>query len=921
MLSNTLILVCSFGYVGLLFAIAYYADKRADTGRGLVAASPYFFALSLAVYCTSWTFYGSVGRAAETGVGFLPVYLGPTITCLMGWFVVRKIVRISKSNRITSIADFISSRYGKSHRLGGLVTIIAVVGIMPYISIQLKAVSHSFTILTHYPDPTLPTVEAGSVLTDTGFYVALLMTAFSILFGTRHLDATEHHEGMVVAIAFESLIKLLAFLTVGFFVTFGLFGGPADLFERAMAIPDFRHLFTFEASGGVVPWITVTLLSMAAVVVLPRQFQVLVVENVDERHLNRALWLLPLYLLVMNIFVLPVAFGGLLTFPNGEVNGDYLLLGLPMVAGSKVVSLIVFIGGLSAATGMVIVASVALSTMVCNDLVIPLLLRGQSLNRAAANTDMPKLLLGIRRLAIAGIMALGYGYFRLIGESYALVTVGLVSFVAAAQFAPSIIGGIYWKNGTRRGAFAGLLGGFLVWIYTLMLPSFAQSGWLPLSFIEQGPLGIELLKPYALFGLDGLDRISHALFWTMLVNVGLYVTLSLFGDQSSIERIQATLFVEAFKREADRTAPAAWRGTTRVATLTDLASRFVGRAKAEKALLSFAQPRSIRLSPTDMAPPDLVQFTERLLAGAVGAASARVAVASVVKSEDVSFEEMINILDEASAVIEYSRRLEYKSRQLEQTKSDLETANLRLRELDQLKDDFLSTVTHELRTPLTSIRSISEILYADPEIEEGQRTQFLGIIVKESDRLTRLINQVLDFGKLESGRREWRMETFDPVPVVRDAAEGLQSMVRERAGRLVLNLPDSLPPIHAEKDGLTQVVYNMVGNAARFMASDNGTVLVSMVREGDGLKLSVIDNGEGIPTDSLEKIFEKFQQVRDGKTGNTGGTGLGLAITQRIVEEFGGRIWAESPPGEGALFHVTLPLAPANETAADNAKA
>ena len=413
MLPGWLIVVASFGYLSLLFAIAYYGDRRSDQGRSVIL-NPYIYALSIAVYCTAWTFYGSVGLAARAGVGFLPIYLGPTLMFTLGWVVLRKIIRISKVHRITSIADFVSSRYGKSHVLGGLVSVIAVIGIMPYISLQLDAISASFNVLLNYPDISNPVSPGGmTIFGDTAMWVAVLLAVFSILFGTRHIDATEHHEGMVAAIAFESVVKLVAFISVGVFVTFGLFDGFGDLFDRAVAEPRLAPLMTMEVVGN--QWAPLTLLAMLAVFCLPRQFQVTVVENVDERHLNKAIWLFPLYLLLINIFVLPIAFGGLLRFPLGTVDADTYVLALPLAEGAPGLALFAFIGGLSAATGMVIVATVALSTMICNDLIMPVLLRFAWLH-LSEKKDLSGLLLAIRRGAIAFILLIGYLYFVLIGE-------------------------------------------------------------------------------------------------------------------------------------------------------------------------------------------------------------------------------------------------------------------------------------------------------------------------------------------------------------------------------------------------------------------------------------------------------------------------------------------------------------------------
>ena len=638
MLSGWIIISVSFLYLSLLFAIAYYGDKRADQGRSLIA-NPYIYSLSIAVYCTSWTFYGSVGRAASSGVDFLPIYIGPTLAFVLGWFVVRKIIRISKVNRITSIADFIASRYGKSFQLGALVTVIAVVEILPYISLQLKAISTSFSILFHYPEIVMPsTAGSATFLHDTALYVALSMAAFSILFGTRHIDASEHHQGMVAAIAFESVIKLLAFLAVGLFVTFGLYGGFSEIFGRAESSEPLRRLFTINGVAGYTSWICLTLLAMGAILVLPRQFQVLVVENVDERHLKKAMWLFPTYLLVINIFVLPIAFAGLLQFPNGD--GDTFVLTVPMKEHMPLLALLAFIGGLSAATGMVIVETVALSTMVCNDLVMPLLLRFGHLH-LSDRKDLTGILLTIRRGAIILVVLLGYAYVRLIGESYALVTIGLVSFVAAMQFVPPMIGGIYWKGATTIGALAGLTGGFLVWIYTLLLPSFARSGWIAESFVEGGPFGLALLKPYAMFGLDGLDPISHATIWTMLVNIGLFIGVSLVSSQTMVERSQAVQFVDIFKSTEGGTR--IWRGRATNGDLRQLLGRFIGQGPTDAAFARFEREGQRRLDDHGAADSAIVSFSERQLAGAIGAASARIMVASVLREEMHDIDEVMQI--------------------------------------------------------------------------------------------------------------------------------------------------------------------------------------------------------------------------------------------------------------------------------------
>jgi Na+/proline symporter/nitrogen-specific signal transduction histidine kinase len=907
MLNAPTIVIIAFLYLCLLFGIAYYGDKRADRGQSIIG-NPYIYALSIAVYCTSWTFYGSVGRAASTGVGFLPIYIGPTLTFILGWYLIRKIIRISKVNRITSIADFIASRYGKSANLGGLVTIIAVIGILPYISLQLKAISMSFSVLLGYPEIVMP-AQSGStpIQQDTALYVALIMAAFAILFGTRHIDASEHHEGMVAAIAFESVVKLLAFLAVGVFVTFGVYEGFGDLFSRAASSSDLVKLFTIEAGTGYTSWIALTVLAMLAIFVLPRQFQVLVVENVDERHVKKAVWLFPLYLLLINLFVLPIAFGGLLHFPQGSVDADTFVLALPMAERQQTIALLAFIGGLSAATGMIIVETVALSTMVCNDLVMPTLLRVGRLH-LSERRDLTGVLLAIRRGAIVVIVLLGYAYVRLIGETYALVTIGLVSFVAAAQFAPAIIGGIVWTGATKAGALAGLTGGFLVWIHTLLLPSFARSGWIGESFVSDGPFGVALLRPYELFGVSGLDPIAHALFWTMVVNVGLYVGVSLVTSQTIIERSQANQFVDIFGRAA--AGGRIWRGRATIGDLRRLLARFLGEPLAEAAFQRFTRERDRRLDDASRADADIVAYVERQLAGAIGASSARIMVASVLREEMHDIDEVMQILDEASELIVYSRRLEEKSQELEAATNELRAANERLKELDKLKDDFVTTVSHELRTPLTSIRSFSEIVHDYPDMPIEERREFLQIIVQESERLTRLLNEILDLAKMEAGKIEWHMADIAPRSAIEQALAATKGLVRKH-GKVQLEtaLEEDLPIIHVDADRLMQVIVNLISNAVKFCDKEAGWVRLEASREDGALRVDVRDNGNGIDPKDHNRIFERFQQAGNTLTEKPAGTGLGLPISREILRHFNGEIWVESEAGKGATFSFRIPAA------------
>ncbi len=874
MLTAPLVIAAAFAYLLLLFAVAWWADRRAQAGRSVIG-NAWVYALSMGVYCSAWTYFGSVGRAASTGLWFLPIYLGPTLAMVLAWLVLRKMVRIARAYRITSIADFIASRYGKSRLLAGAVTLIALVGVVPYVALQLKAIASGYAVLTG-----AGTAPTAAWWYDGTFYVALALAAFTIAFGTRQLDNSERHEGMVAAIAAESVVKLLAFLAVGAFVTWGLFGGPGDLLARAEAVPDIARVLQPQAGFAYAQWFTLLLLAGLSVLLLPRQFQVMVVENVDEHHIRRAAWAFPAYLLAINVFVLPIALGGLLHFGPGGANAETFVLSLPLAAGAEGLALAAFIGGLSAATGMVIVEAIAVSTMVCNDLVLPWLLR----HRAFAAREMSGLLLGIRRAVIVALLLLGYVYFRVAGEAYALVSIGLISFAAVAQFAPALLGGLFWKGGTRDGALAGLVAGALLWTYTLMLPSIARSGWMDDAFLTQGLFGWVWSRPEQLFGLSGLDNLSHALFWSLLANAGLYVAVSLARPPSAREAGQALLFVDVFERESS--ARVFWRGRAKAADLEALVGRFLGAERA-RALFDGQGRR-----PGAAADAPLVQFAETQLAGAIGSASARVMVASVVEEEALGLDDVLQIVEEASA---------------------LRHLNEQLKGLDKLKDDFMSSVTHELRTPLTSIRALAELMRDDPGMDAAQRAHFLALVVAEAERLSRLVNQVLDLAKIESGHAEWRNDTIDLRALLQQAVATTAELFRERGAVVELSMPEQVPALEADADRLMQVLLNLLSNAAKFVPRGSGHVALRLSTDGRGVTVEVEDNGPGVPAAQQQLVFEKFRQGGDAAH-RPQGTGLGLPISRQIVEHFGGRMWLRSAPGQGACFAFSLPWRHEEET-------
>lgn len=644
MLSGGSIILISLAYVGLLFAIAYYGDRSAK-GRSY-ASNPFIYSLSLAIYCSSWTFYGAVGRASEHGWEFLATYLGPVIVFIFGWRIIEKIILVSKQQNTTSIADFLSSRYGKSQALAVLVTVIAVCGTIPYIAMQLKAVAISYDAIA--PGAT----EALSKGSDTALFVALLMAVFAILFGTRHIDATEHHEGMVLAVAFESIIKLTAFLAVGLMVTYHTFDGVSDLIHNVR-----DQLYTHENFSSSLgdSFITEILLAFAAVLCLPRQFHVTIVENTSTDNLRTARWMFPLYMLLLALFVLPIATAGMTEFIPGTINADTFVLMLPLQAGFENLATFAFIGGLSAATSMVIVASITLATMVCNDIVMPLLLRISWL-QLSKNKDLGALLLRVRRITIICLMIMAYFYYRILGDQSSLASFGLLAFVAAAQFLPGLIGGVYWKTGSRHGMLAGLSAGFLIWLYTLVFPTMASAGLMPSAFMEQGFLGFDQLRPTQLFGISGLDPLTHGAFWSLSFNALLYIVISHYSPQRLVDRIQASAFVDVYSK--DLSEPSRVFSHATVGDLQILTERFLGISRTQHAFTGFALKAGIEPPLSgDKASPELIQFTERLLAGVIGASSARIVLASTLRGKDMQIGDVVTIVDEASQALRFNRSL------------------------------------------------------------------------------------------------------------------------------------------------------------------------------------------------------------------------------------------------------------------------
>ncbi len=896
------LLLLIFGYLALLIAIAYWGEKRSQSGKSLVN-NPYVYSLSLAVFCTAWTFYGSVGQAAEEGILFLTTYLGPALTAPLWWIWLRKLIRISKVQRLNTVSDFISSRYGKSVALGRLITIMYVLGVLPYISIQIKAIANSTNIILGQQDEGIMHYFAQ----DTALYVTLGLAIFTILFGTRKVDANLRHEGMVTAIAFESVFKLLAFILVGLYVTYGVYDGFDDIFDKALLQEGTSELFLLDEDKGYTDWFWLILLSSLSVILLPRQFQVAVKENFSEAHLKKAMWLFPLYLLVINIFVYPIALGGKLLFAGQEVDADTFVLAIPLFFDDQLVALITFLGGFSAATGMIIVSTIALSTMISNTLLTPWLVNRSSFQRMMY-TDVSSMLLYSRRLIIVILLLLAYLFYSQVSERFSLVSIGLVSFIAVAQFAPALIGGMYWKSATRSGAMAGILVGFAVWLFTILLPTLVQAGFVDDYIMTDGLLGISLLRPYPFLGLDSMGAFSHGTFWSLFLNSLFLVLFSYFGRQSSQERNQAEVFVDIFKYSTIFESSIVWKGTAYVPDIRQLLYKFLGRKNVDAAFRDFGKRHKIDWREHEQADFRIVNFAEKLLSGAIGTASARVMLATVVKEEDITYDDVFNILQESRQLISANKDLRKKSRELQEASDKLQLTNAKLKKLDQLKDEFISTVTHEMRTPITSIRAFSEILYDNRELSVDEKDHFLSTIIKETERMDRLITQVLDLEKFESGKQKLHLEMININDIIFDAIDTLSQVLQEKQIIVQADLQKDLPLVLADHDRLLQVMLNLLSNAIKFCRQEEGRISISAYYLDGDVKVNVLDNGKGVPAEDLPMIFEGFFQATNQNFKKPKGSGLGLTICKKIIEHHQGTIWVESEQGKGAKFSFTLPI-------------
>ncbi|WJJ95871.1 sensor histidine kinase [Algibacter luteus] len=895
-MNNYALIIIIIIYLAVLFYIAFLAEKNR---RSKWVNNPYVYTLSLAVYCTAWTYYGSVGIAANTGINFLPIYLGPVIAAPLWIVLLRKIIRISKQHKISSIADFISLRYGNSRILGAFVTLICLFGTIPYISLQLKAVSETFEIMS---DET--SYISTAIIDDSTFYVALLLAIFATFFGTQNTDASEKHKGIIVSVAFESVLKLVFFLIIGGYITFYLFDGTTDIYNKMSVTENFKQLTSLSSVESGFNWFFMIALSFMAIFLLPRQFQVSVLENSREKHLKKAIWLFPLYLLLFNFFVIFIAWAGKLTF-GGTQNAEYYTLLLPLEYGNSFLATLVFLGGFSAVISMVIVSTLALSTMVSNNLIIPYGFLDKFIqNQPERNSKYIK---NIRRISIFTIIISAYFFYVSFSKELSLYSIGLISFVIISQLGPSFFIGLFWNRGSSKAAIIGMIVGLCVVIYTLVLPFTLQAYTGNDDFIQYGLNGITALKPYALFGIDFLSPPAHAFFWSMSLNILTYLTISLVVKGNYRERNYAEMFVDSRNFVTLQDSALVWKGEAYVADIKNVLVRFLGEKRATRALNIFFKKYNLPAN-TQLADARLINFSEKLLTGSIGSASAKILIASVVKEEQISLVEVLKILEESKENIVSNKVLLEKSNELTQLSAKLKDANQELISKDKQKDEFLDTVAHELKTPITGIRAATELLMdEEDDMPKEVKAQFLKNILQDSDRLGRLINNILDFEKLETGRLNLDLGYNDIQKTIVKAISSISQIAAKKEVQIV-NKNVHTFKTNYDEDRILQVLTNLLSNAIKFCEPKKGKITVDYKLGNEYVEISVSDNGKGIPEEDHDFIFDKFYQSQHQNTIKPQGSGLGLAITKQIVEKHQGKIWAKKGIKKGAMLVFTIPF-------------
>lgn len=874
-------------YLALLFLVAHLAEKKRSK---VWINNPYIYALSLAVYCTAWTYYGSIGVAATSGLNYLPIYIGPIIVIPAWIFINTRIVRISRVNKISSLADFISLRYGNSRSFSAIITIVCLFAIVPYIGLQIKAISETFHLVTETP-------MSKNILTDNATFVVVLIALFSSYYGTRYVDASEKRLGIISAIALESFLKLFFIIILGLFVIYFAFDGFYDIYEKASKFKDFKQKNTFNGIEGALNWMVLCMISGTAICILPRQFHTAIVENRQEKHIKTAIWFFPLYLLIFTVFIFPIAWGGRLIFEGQNVNPEFYSILIPQHFGNTLITVLVFLGGLSSSISMIIISAITLSIMLSNNLIIPYGLLGKF--KSENETQNTRNITNIRKISIFALVIMAFGFYKYFILKTSLDSVGLISFVVIGQLAPAFFGALFWRRGSYKGAVTGLLAGLSICYFGLIIPQYYFS----YNQEFKGALR-EIYNAFYFFNIPYLSRIPEIFFWSMLVNTGLFTIISVSTKGNYRERNFAELYVDIDKYIQNHENAFIWRGTAYVSDIKNILERFLGKKKTDQALRIFNLKYNID-SQTETADSRFIKFSENLLAGRIGTASAKILIEGVTKEDKISLKEVLNILEESKENITINKKLTEQSDELKLLSHELRTANESLIIKDRQKDDFLDSVAHELRTPITAIRSAGEILADDDDIPLDIKREFLNNIITESDRLSEIINDILYLDKLQHGEIALHIKQNNIIETYKKAVNPLLHLIQQK--NIHLSEVDLLNQFIFEYDEarMIQLFQNIFGNALKF-TDEQGTIQTKLSEKDDQLIIKIFNTGKTIPEEDLEMIFDKFYQSRNQNILKPTGSGLGLAISKKIIEAHHGMIKAENS-GLGVTFIITLP--------------
>ena len=922
------------GYAVLLTTVTVWAQRTGWIGRR-PWASRAVYVLGLGAYCTTWTFYGSVGSAASGRWIFLTIYLGPTLGAFFWPGLIRRLLAVRDRFNAVSVADLLSARFGKSAGIGQLVAMSSVLAAVPYIALQMRALHTSSALVL------------GDGELSPHFDLVLLgaLALFSAVLGVRHLRSTEPNQGLTASIALESVIKLVAFLAVGFYATFWLNDGFVEVLETA------QDQLSDPSKDGFITWTSYTLISAWAFLFLPRQFHMAVVENRDVAFVRTASVWVPVFLLAMNVFVVPLAAAGLAQGLPASAADSYVVA-IPAAAGAPALAWLVFLGGMSAAVGMVTLSSVTVGTMTCHHILLPLL------SRVDRRRVLSRQVVSLRRATVVGILLASFAFGEALGDESTLVSIGILAFVATAQLAPIVLAALFWSGSSRAGAVGGLVMGFAGWLFTLFLPALADVQALPSDWVREGLLGLSLLKPRALFGIEGLDPVTHGIAWSLAFNVLGLVAGSALRPPSPRERDEADRFGLDAQTEEEQDHLDVHTAVTgdielapKLEQMVEASSRWLdestSRGMIDDILLRHAIDGDDNVSVLQLR--EVKRAFEAELAAVIGVALANRTVgkaevfgdreqrkladhyARVMAQMDISPRELRGQVEryraaqaEAQQQAELLERVvAERTRQLEETNAALGEAKRHAEQASAAKSEFLRNVSHEIRTPLTAILGSAQLALGGED--QGEKLmEHLQTVESNGEHLLSILNDVLDLSKVESGKLDVERIPTDPRKIVEDVQRLMGPRAHERGVGLALVLDPRTPKrILSDPTRLRQILLNLVSNAIKFTHAGEVSIRTTSPVEGE-LVMEVSDTGIGMTEEQLEKLFRPFAQADSSTTRLYGGTGLGLAISKSLAERLGGGLTATSRVGVGSTFTLRLEaveVAPVDPSAGPAAEA